>query len=580
MLERVFKNSLTKKLFLSSLLLATILITMGASTICYGQASLSVQAKRISDNGDVFSIAFGSLSPDTKNKLAPHYVEVEVDGDYGVWELEIYTDNFTTQPDTATWGYQYGGLKGMSAGNRVPMVWQAYGTTTGVSDPPSDLSGWTYLKDKKDVDIPGTAPNESWNTAHNEGYTNIAYGGPGYLKVVEPGTTGVEDTDNKFVVYLGGLFGSAEAGEYSTIISFDLYHLAGEESPMISHERIERIGIIGNKIVFKARITDDESVQSATIHYKIGKSGKWQSRVMGLKGTATEKEATYVLPPQAVTGPCEIYYWLEARDEEGNTGYWKDESSPQVIKVSQSVTEMVWVNGGKVVLPDGNPDDGEVMVDIPEGALNNTTKITIEQITDLNRIPGYEELRDWKPIAIYDFTEEGIKFNKAVMMNLLYFDLDNDGKPEDWVGEEKDFNEKELACFWWDGFNWRLAGGKIDRERNIFTTMASHFSYFGLFQARPMGISEYRPKERIITPACADGKNDVAYFTALSGQTTTINIYDITGKKIRTIKGEPYEWNGTDDDGNIVESGVYIYQFKANVNGNRRLVSGTIAVAK
>jgi len=29
-----------------------------------------------------------------------------------------------------------------------------------------------------------------------------------------------------------------------------------------------------------------------------------------------------------------------------------------------------------------------------------------------------------------------------------------------------------------------------------------------------------------------------------------------------------------------VESGIYIYQFKADVNGKRQLVSGTIAVAK
>ncbi len=61
---------------------------------------------------------------------------------------------------------------------------------------------------------------------------------------------------------------------------------------------------------------------------------------------------------------------------------------------------------------------------------------------------------------------------------------------------------------------------------------------------------------------------------------TEITIEQITGKKIRTIDGEPYEWDGKDEDGNIVESGVYIYQFKADVNGKRKLVSGTIAVAK
>jgi hypothetical protein len=192
--------------------------TLGAST------SLSVQAKRISDNGTVSGIDFGSLPGGTGNKSAPHYVEVQVASNYGAWELEMYTDNFTVQPDTTTWGFQYGGMKGSTDGNRTGMVWQAYRGTTAVSDPPVALTGWTYLKDKKDVDIPGTPDNESWATAHNDGYTNIAYGGPDYVMVVEPGSTGELDSDNTLAVYLGGLFGSAASDSYSTVIGLDLYH--------------------------------------------------------------------------------------------------------------------------------------------------------------------------------------------------------------------------------------------------------------------------------------------------------------------------------------------------------------------
>jgi len=192
--------------------------TVGAST------SLSIQAKNISDNASVSSVSFGTLTGTLGNKRAPQYVEVQVTSNYGGWELEIYTNNFTSPPDTGIWGYQYGGMKGTTAGNRVAMGWQAYRVTTSVSDPPSDLTGWTYVKDKRDLDIPGTSPDESWGTAHSQGYTNIAYGGPGYMNVVEPGTTGVPDSDNKLMVYLGGLFGSAAADTYSTTIGFDLYH--------------------------------------------------------------------------------------------------------------------------------------------------------------------------------------------------------------------------------------------------------------------------------------------------------------------------------------------------------------------
>ena len=195
--------------------------TLGAST------SLTVQAKRIIDNTNVSSIDFGSLPGGTGDDLAPHYVAVEAHSNYGVWELEIYTNNFAAQPSTTTWGYQYGGMvdTGADGGNRVPMKWGAYISTTTVADPPANLNQWMYLKDKKDINPPGET-KMSWAEAHADGYTNIAYGGPDYMNVIQPGgpTGGVPDTDNKLALYVVGQFGPAPADSYSTVIGFDLYH--------------------------------------------------------------------------------------------------------------------------------------------------------------------------------------------------------------------------------------------------------------------------------------------------------------------------------------------------------------------
>lgn len=579
MFETICKHMLAKKSLLSFLLVAIILITVGISTVSYGQATLSVQAKKVSDDSDSALIGFGQLTPGTKLAVPGQYIEIDYESDQSLWFINIYTDN----TNWSGGGYQRGGLITTDGKQKVPLLWRVYDNVQTGGVPFNTTDDWAWLKDKGDLDDSNTTQyDESWVGAFSGGYVNICYGGPGYANLspypnappdVRPGSSPIH-------VYLGGLFGTAGAGEYSTIISFDLYHLAPENKPVISHKPIEGIGIIGNKVVFNAKITDDKSVESATIHYKIGKSGKWQSKVMALEGSPAEKTATYILSSQVVSRPCQIYYWLEARDGEDNIGSWKDESWPQIIEVTQSITGTVGSKGGKIILPDGNPDDGEVMVDIPEAALSKDTKITIEQITDLNRIPDLSDTDDWQPVVIYSFTQEGARFKKAVTMTLLYFDLDNDGRPEDWKGKEMEFNESQLACYWWDGITWRPVGGRIDSDSNIATIKVNHFSYYGLFKARPMGISEYRPEERIITPAYVDGKNDVAYFSGLSGQNTTIRIYDITGKKIRTIDGEPYEWDGKDDDGNIVESGVYIYQFKANINGKKTLVSGTIAVAK
>ena len=579
MLETIFQNMLAKRSLLSFLLVAAILIIAGSSTVSYGQTTLSVQAKNVSDDSDAPSIDFGQLDPDTNLDTPDQYIEIDYESDQSLWFINIYTDN----TNWSGGGYQRGGLVTGDGKQRAPLLWRVYNDVQIGGVVFSTITDWAWFKDRGDWDDPNTTQyDESWVSAFSDGYVNICYGGPSYtnLSPYPNDPPDLRPASSPIYVYLGGLFGSAGAGEYSTIISFDLYHLAPEDKPVISHKPIEGIGIIGNKIVFNAKITDDKSVESATIHYRIGKSGNWQSAPMALQGSPVEKTATYIMPSQIVSQPCQIYYWLEASDGEGYIGYWKDESYPQIIEVTQSIIETVGYKGGKVILPDGNSDDGEVMVDIPEGALSKDTKITIKQITDLNGIPGYSQAEDWKPVAIYNFTEEGMKFKKVVTMNLLYFDLDNNGKPEDWEGKETEFSESQLACYWWDGITWRPVGGKIDSDRNIVTVKISHFSYYGLFKARPMGISEYRPKERIITPAYVDGKNDVAYFSGLSGQTTIIRIYDITGEKIRTIDGEPYEWDGKDEDGNIVESGVYIYQFKANVNGKKRSVNGTIAVAK
>lgn len=207
--------------------------SVSASATMGEVSTLKAYARNIDGGYDALGINFGTISTLT-NRLAPQYVQIEVRsniiGPEGAWELEIYTKNFPSVPNPDVWGDQYGGLIGAVVGQRVPMVWQAYRDTAVVFNPPDDLanSGWLYVKDKNDQDMGETTDyDESWNNAHDGGYTNVAYGGIDYIMVIQPGTGlqgGVLDDDDKFVVYLGGLFSSAAAGTYSTAICFDLYH--------------------------------------------------------------------------------------------------------------------------------------------------------------------------------------------------------------------------------------------------------------------------------------------------------------------------------------------------------------------
>jgi len=57
-----------------------------------------------------------------------------------------------------------------------------------------------------------------------------------------------------------------------------------------------------------------------------------------------------------------------------------------------------------------------------------------------------------------------------------------------------------------------------------------------------MTDDDYRPKEKIITPATVDGYNDFASFGGL-GPDDTVNLFDIRGRRVRELKTD-FTWDG------------------------------------
>ena len=200
--------------------------SVGVSATLGISDTLTVQAKNISDNGSVTSVAFGSVT--NARVVAPQYVEIDVGSNRNSWELAIYTDNFATAPDTTTWGTQYGGLIGSNtAGNRAPMLWETYDAywTPG---PGVGEEAWTHVKDKYDIDT-GTNTT-SWAGSVSDGYVNIAFGGPDYTNIITPNDghseTEIKAATSPIAVYLNGEFTSAGADNYAATkgICFDLYY--------------------------------------------------------------------------------------------------------------------------------------------------------------------------------------------------------------------------------------------------------------------------------------------------------------------------------------------------------------------
>jgi len=115
------------------------------------------------------------------------------------------------------------------------------------------------------------------------------------------------------------------------------------------------------------------------------------------------------------------------------------------------------------------------------------------------------------------------------------------------------------------------AGGEGDTEMLAFNISASGFK-----------LDEGYPRPRVFTPN-GDGSNEQVTFEYENIDENSIVcwIYDIKGSVVRQLDivggGEDkFTWDGKDEGGNIVPSGIYIYQIE--VEG--QTINGTIVLAK
>ena len=555
-----------------------------------GAASVSAVVHNISDNavqagGAGFDLAFSSDA----FKLSKQYIKLDYTPytNAPAWRLDMYTNNTNASPGLL----QKGGLIGVSTNAaHVPLAWNkssAVSTPSVVDISTGSAGGWTWLKDKGDVDDPSTSGmNESWLTAYYGGYTTLASGG---LSNSNPATV---------YLYFEGDFNAAPADNYNCNIWFDMYQVLDDSAPTIIHTPISNIISLGDNLTFKATVIDDSFVGNCALYYKVG-DGVWENHDMvATGGTQTNKSFQYT--PTDIGNAAKVSYFIVATDGYNfavfdgsglsgqpslDTAVAHGKATPQVITISDNIT-FSGITSGSFIVPDGNPNDGNTSITIPTGALSSAIDLKITQLDpdDTAIYPSRDSSYELgkKPVAIYDFLPEGQHFNMPIDMTLLFL---ADTDPNDVVRMPDGtvltgVKKRDLKVYWWDGFVWRAMGGKLDDNLNTLTIKTDHFSKYAIFYQPAMSADEYRPKEKIITPN-GDDKNPYASFDGLVGEDYTISIFDIRGHKVKTITTSSLpRWDGTDDGGRVVESGVYLYQFKADVNGSSKLISGTIVVAK
>lgn len=342
---------------------------------------------------------------------------------------------------------------------------------------------------------------------------------------------------------------------------------------IINHIPYEKICILGDKLIIQGDVTGAKELY---LYYKKRNVTNYK-QLIKIFPSENKAEFIFEISPDEVT-LNDIDYYLKATNMTYNYCFYKySKDTPYNLKVCQQNSKVIGISGGSLELIDGNPCDGETYIDIPKDALKKNTDILIQQI-DINSVPEGKGLaqRD-KPLAAFNFAPDKTVFNKPTTISLLYFDLNNDGIVELMDCSKTEVEESRLGIFWWDGYEWRYVGGKVDTSKNIVTVMITHFSLYALFPVGKITPEALRPKERIVTPN-EDGINDYAYFGGTPGDYTII-IFDTAGREIRTIK-DILVWDGKDNNGNYVESGAYIYQFKVILDEGSKIISGVIVLAK
>lgn len=247
----------------------------------------------------------------------------------------------------------------------------------------------------------------------------------------------------------------------------------------------------------------------------------------------------------------------------------------QNVGIVAQAADAISVQGGRVIIPDGNPNDGETTVDVPANMFSAPATISINEVPLSGQtMPFATPLSG--PLAMYEF-QSNRPFNGAVKATLLYPDfiypLGQDG-----ILDGTTFPESRATAVWWDGKLWRPLGSSKDPELNTLTLrVTNNMNLIAIIAATVSSASDNRPAQRVITPN-GDSANDSLDFTFLDQVSEIrVEIFDITGQRIRSLAGVgTVPWNGRNDSGEVVESGVYIYQYTDS--GER--ISGLVAVAK
>jgi hypothetical protein len=222
-----------------------------------------------------------------------------------------------------------------------------------------------------------------------------------------------------------------------------------------------------------------------------------------------------------------------------------------------------------------------------------------------------------------EFFPNGITFTKDIRLIFHYCDADNGGLGDGFLDTVQDatctgnggtIDENKLRVYYWCEAtgtgcapvdSWILLNGSIDPVNNYITVAINHFSEYDVFalmrglQAPPAWVPlELKDLHTYPNPWRADLSsgatfNSSADSTCTGNITVDIEIYDIRGKIVRRLPPSTGDcgvnklapavlatWDGRNNSGSRVASGVYLYILKARDAVQNKTYKGKLSVVR
>jgi ligand-binding sensor domain-containing protein len=215
---------------------------------------------------------------------------------------------------------------------------------------------------------------------------------------------------------------------------------------------------------------------------------------------------------------------------------------------------------------------GKVSLYVPPNATTGDVEYTIAPLLE-EQFPKPSELNIKLTLTAYEFQPEYITLKKPVTLLFRYDSEMLSPSPPHPLSSSPQ-SEDALALFWWDEASgrWRYKGGAVDKSAKTVTIAAERLGRYALSEiAKPAKIEtalqSLNCQPRIFSPrGDLYPPNTLISFGLKTDSPITLKIYNTTGRLERILvqnkhfrRGENAAlWDGKDDDGKVVTSGIYI----------------------